>query len=310
MDECKLEDNIIADSSNRHPIHSRKSTATPQLPVLSRYFMIGIGILVLLLIVIGIGAILKEPKKHETALKEMQNSLHKDINLYSDLAPTKSNPIIAGARDHLDDYGVKPAFQLKNDIKGFADNLPTQVVPVPVPLPLQSEAQNAGGKTVTESKTQVQLKTPGDPEAAINFVKKNKSIHALHGNSQQQHQAHDKTDNINNKMLKIENYRDQSSTPANFVKTEIEMGRDLKTILAQEYTLQLSSASRAVTLHAYAKQQNIKNYLVHSTIRNGKPWYVLVSGKYTSPASAKRAIMTLPMDVQAKKPWVRIAYKS
>ncbi|MBX9334200.1 SPOR domain-containing protein, partial [Serratia marcescens] len=37
----------------------------------------------------------------------------------------------------------------------------------------------------------------------------------------------------------------------------------------------------------------------------GKPWYVLVSGNYASSAEAKRAIASLPADVQAKKPWVR-----
>jgi DamX protein len=44
---------------------------------------------------------------------------------------------------------------------------------------------------------------------------------------------------------------------------------------------------------------------VYSTKRDGKPWYVLVSGNYASSAEAKRAIATLPADVQAKKPWVR-----
>lgn len=73
------------------------------------------------------------------------------------------------------------------------------------------------------------------------------------------------------------------------------------------YTLQLSSASRHDTLHAYAKQQKLQNYLVYPTQRNGKPWYVLVSGHYASFEEAKYAIVTLPVDVQVKKPLVRHA---
>jgi DamX protein len=82
-------------------------------------------------------------------------------------------------------------------------------------------------------------------------------------------------------------------------------GGSLQSAPASHYTLQLSSASRSDTLNAYAKQQKLQHYLVYSTKRDGKPWYVLVSGNYASSAEAKRAIATLPADVQAKKPWVR-----
>ena len=35
------------------------------------------------------------------------------------------------------------------------------------------------------------------------------------------------------------------------------------------------------------------------------PWYVLVSGIYASKDEAKRAVATLPADVQAKNPWAK-----
>ncbi len=82
-------------------------------------------------------------------------------------------------------------------------------------------------------------------------------------------------------------------------------GSSLQSAPGSHYTLQLSSASRSDTLNAYAKQQKLQNYLVYATKRDGKPWYVLVSGNYASSAEAKRAIASLPADVQAKKPWVR-----
>ncbi|PVZ84639.1 SPOR domain-containing protein [Serratia sp. S1B] len=71
------------------------------------------------------------------------------------------------------------------------------------------------------------------------------------------------------------------------------------------YTLQLSGASRSDTLNAFAKQQNLQHFTVYETKRDGKPWYVLVAGNYASSEEAKRAIATLPAEVQAKKPWAR-----
>jgi len=71
------------------------------------------------------------------------------------------------------------------------------------------------------------------------------------------------------------------------------------------YTLQLSSASRPDTLNAWAKKQNLSSYHVYKTTRNGQPWYVLVSGAYATPADAKRAVASLPSEVQAKSPWVK-----
>ncbi len=71
------------------------------------------------------------------------------------------------------------------------------------------------------------------------------------------------------------------------------------------YTVQISSASQATTLNAYAKKQQLSQYWVYETRRDGKPWYVLVSGVYPSSAQAKSAVAQLPADIQAKKPWAR-----
>ncbi|MCC3702723.1 SPOR domain-containing protein [Rouxiella badensis] len=79
----------------------------------------------------------------------------------------------------------------------------------------------------------------------------------------------------------------------------------LKTAPGSHFTLQLSSASQSTSLNNFARQQGLKNYSVYQTVRDGKPWFVLVSGNYASSADAKRAIASLPADVQAKKPWVK-----
>ncbi|HEY0207868.1 SPOR domain-containing protein [Acerihabitans sp.] len=82
-------------------------------------------------------------------------------------------------------------------------------------------------------------------------------------------------------------------------------GGSIQTAPSGYYTVQISSASQATTLNAYAKKQQLGQYWVYETRRDGKPWYVLVSGVYPTSAQAKRAVAQLPADIQAKKPWAR-----
>ncbi|EID5623925.1 cell division protein DamX [Salmonella enterica] len=79
----------------------------------------------------------------------------------------------------------------------------------------------------------------------------------------------------------------------------------LKSAPSSHYTLQLSSSSNYDNLNGWAKKENLKNYVVYETTRNGQPWYVLVTGIYASKEDAKRAVSTLPADVQAKNPWAK-----
>ncbi|ECZ8846077.1 cell division protein DamX [Salmonella enterica subsp. enterica serovar Schwarzengrund] len=79
----------------------------------------------------------------------------------------------------------------------------------------------------------------------------------------------------------------------------------LKSAPSSHYTLQLSSSSNYDNLSGWAKKENLKNYVVYETTRNGQPWYVLVTGMYASKEDAKRAVSTLPADVQAKNPWAK-----
>ncbi|MCQ3714261.1 cell division protein DamX [Salmonella enterica subsp. enterica serovar Indiana] len=96
-----------------------------------------------------------------------------------------------------------------------------------------------------------------------------------------------------------------STTPvAGGVKSAGNVGA-LKSAPSSHYTLQLSSSSNYDNLNGWAKKENLKNYVVYETTRNGQPWYVLVTGMYASKEDAKRAVSTLPADVQAKNPWAK-----
>ena len=79
----------------------------------------------------------------------------------------------------------------------------------------------------------------------------------------------------------------------------------MKTAPSGNYTLQLSSSSNYNNLSSWAKKEKLEKYVVYETTRNGQPWYVLVSGIYASKDEAKRAVATLPADVQAKNPWAK-----
>lgn len=79
----------------------------------------------------------------------------------------------------------------------------------------------------------------------------------------------------------------------------------LASIPANRVTLQVSSASRSDTLVSFAKKNGMKDYWVYQTQRNGKPWFILVTGNYASASEARSALSTMSKDVQANKPWVR-----
>lgn len=98
-----------------------------------------------------------------------------------------------------------------------------------------------------------------------------------------------------------------ASAPASSASTGKSTGNvsSLKSAPSTNYTLQLSSSSSYDNLNGWAKKSNLKNFVVYETTRNGQPWYVLVSGVYSSKDEAKRAVATLPADVQAKNPWAK-----
>lgn len=97
-------------------------------------------------------------------------------------------------------------------------------------------------------------------------------------------------------------------TPSPKAAAPVASGGDasaIKSAPGNHYTLQLSSSSNSANLNAWAKKENLQHYMVYQTVRNGQPWYVLVSGVYASKDEAKRAVSTLPADVQAKNPWAK-----
>ncbi|MGQ8819141.1 SPOR domain-containing protein [Serratia sp. NA_13] len=327
MDEFKPEDDLRPDSSDRRPTRSRKPAPGPRFAVSRQHLMIGIGILVLLLLIVGIGSALKAPTKHEAAQESAQNGAAKDINLSGSSSLTAGNTgVPGGTTDTNDNNGVSSSSQPQTVSVPPISSTPTEAQPQPtqggaqqrVDLPGNMSdalsAQQGQVDAATQGMTGPASTLPTAPATLMNGAAAKETVRPVQGTAPQQHKTPAKTVSKptatqHKSPTTVYTPAPASSTKAGAASAKVGAvsgsGGSLQSAPASHYTLQLSSASRSDTLNAYAKQQKLQHYLVYSTKRDGKPWYVLVSGNYASSAEAKRAIATLPADVQAKKPWVR-----
>ena len=75
-----------------------------------------------------------------------------------------------------------------------------------------------------------------------------------------------------------------------------------------EYTIQLLGVSSEKAARDFvAAQANKKDLLVFRSKRQGKDWFVVITGRYTSSAQARQAITRLPVVQRDAGPWPRDA---
>ncbi|ARB82988.1 MULTISPECIES: SPOR domain-containing protein [Yersinia] len=324
MDDLKPEDDLKPDSSDRRPTRARKSSAGPKLAVSRQHIMIGVGILVLLLIIIAIGSALKAPTEHEASQQNPNVDAARNINLSDSSSLTSGNntqPGVANnASDGHDANGVKNSAQ-PQDISAPAisptpteasvppsANSPTQRVELPGNMSDALSQTQGQVDTLSQNMNDGQTSTLPTAPATVSGSKGAKAPAPVTGEtithpSQKQAAAAAKQQPVSNHKKPTTVVSPAASAVTK--SSSVGSSSTLKNAPGSHFTLQLSSASRSDTLNAYAKQQKLTDYHVYETKRDGKPWYILVSGNYPSSADAKRAITTLPADVQAKKPWVK-----
>jgi DamX protein len=319
MDEFKPEDDLRPDSSDRRPTRARKPASAPRLAISRQHMMIGIGILVLLLLIIGIGSALKAPTKHETAQQgtQPQSGAARDINLSnSSSLTTNNNGVPGGTTDTHDGNGVSTTSGPQTISIPPISSTPTDAQPQPQQGGAQQRIDLPGNMTDALSSQQGQIDAatqgmnttastlPTAPATVMGGAQpQRETTQPIQGKTPiQQNKTPAKTAS---KPATTTHKSSSTSTAGSQSGAVSGNGGSIQSAPGSKFTLQLSSASRSDTLNAYAKQQKLAHYFVYETKRNGKPWYVLVSGVYASSADAKRAIATLPADVQAKKPWVR-----
>lgn len=321
MDDLKPEDDLKPDSSDRRPTRARKSSTGPKLAVSRQHMMIGIGILVLLLIIIAIGSALKAPTEHEASQQNSNVDAARNINLSDSSSLTSGNNAQPGVANNTTDghdaNGVKNTAQPQDINVPPISSTPTEAAPqssanaptqrVELPGNMSDALSQTQGQvdTLSQNMNDGQTSTLPTAPATVSTSKGAKAPVARESitrptQKQATTAAKQATAGHKNPTVAV-------SPAASAVAKSGSTGSSsaLKNAPGSHFTLQLSSASRSDTLNAYAKQQKLSDYHVYETKRDGKPWYILVSGNYASSADAKRAITTLPADVQAKKPWVK-----
>lgn len=302
MDELRPEDDLKPDTSDRRPARRRSASrsSAPRFAISRQHLMIAIGILVLLLLILGIGSALKAPTPQEAS---QQSNAPKDINLSgnNESAPA-SAAANAPAAGQPQDISVPPI-----------SDTPTQAAPAQ-PATGQQRLDLPGNMTDALSQQQSQVDTAsqemmgGEGTSTLPTAPATLSPSAVQAPRpaavkpaapQTRTETHVATPH--KAPVKTAPAAPARTAPA----ASGSSGSALRNAPASHYTLQLSSASRADSLNAFARQQKLTNYQVYQTSRDGKPWFVLVSGNYASSAEAKQAISRLPAEVQAKKPWVK-----
>jgi DamX protein len=74
----------------------------------------------------------------------------------------------------------------------------------------------------------------------------------------------------------------------------------------ENYTVQLFGSHDRQAAERFKETHRVKDRLAtYRTNRDGKDWYVVVTGSYTSRDAAQRAIQALPAEVKRNNPWPR-----
>jgi septal ring-binding cell division protein DamX len=72
------------------------------------------------------------------------------------------------------------------------------------------------------------------------------------------------------------------------------------------FTLQLLGTYNKYSLVSFAKKHQLEKDTAYlATKRNGRNWYTLIHGRFTSRQQAQQAISNLPSALQKTKPWIR-----
>ncbi|RDK92653.1 DamX protein [Enterobacillus tribolii] len=342
-EDFSADDDLRPDASDRRASRSRKSrrpsVSVPKVTVSRQHLIMGIGILVLLLIIISIGSALKSPDQNSQPQQASGDNRNINLSGSSSLSGNASAP--SATTDTNDGSGVNNSGLNGGQPQSLSgspiSSTPTQAPPMQQPenqqrvdLPgnlsdalsppqAQNGMNNLTQSTLPTGPATLAGRTQGTvPAATTGQTTRPVQTQTTRPTATTHNKTPAKTGSEKNtstgKTHTATTTRPaataSASTPAR--NTASKPGRAVagsaasyKSAPGSHYTLQLSSASRSDTLNAFAKQQNLPNYLVYETTRDGKPWYVLVSGIYASPAEAKKAVSTLPAGVQAKQPWAK-----
>lgn len=344
-DEYDEADDDYADEdeqTERRPA-KRKKALTGK-PASRQYVMMAVGILVLLLLIAGIGSALKSPVTTNSSESSAEKSIdlsgnagasqNAEADLSNSAATSPETPAAAGSQPSQDvslppiassptqgQTAIAPEGQQRVEVQGDLNSalsqqqgqldnvvanstLPTEPATV---APLRNGTAPRQAATGNESQPR-QPATQGRQHAVIDA--KPQSTAKVPANESkpaatQPKRAETPATRTPVTAPTVAQPKATATPSANASRATTGDVNALKSAPGSHYTLQLSSSSNYNNLNSWAKKSNLKNYVVYQTTRNGQPWYVLVSGVFASQDDAKRAVATLPADVQAKNPWTK-----
>ena len=335
MDEFKPEDELKPDASDRRPSRPRKTSSAPKVPVSRQHMMMGIGILVLLLLVLGIGSALKGPDESKptagsganNAPASSGNGGEKSIDLSG--STTMSGGQTAPTENAATGNAPADSSAPRDVSMPPVSSTPTQAAPIETPdnqqrvtlpgdlnsaLSNQQQQVNNAAQGTTSSLPTAPATVSGSAGNSNGITAPAATRPATPRASAQTHTPRESAHKNTTAARPSASESRTHTTPARPAingstsssgATASSGAASSKPLPGGNYTLQLSGASREESLNAWARKQNLSNYHVYKTTRNGQPWYVLVSGSYATSADARRAVASLPAEVRAQNPWVK-----
>lgn len=327
------------DAEDRRP-RGRKKAVNQKSPASRQYLMMGTGILVLLLLIFGIGSALKSP---DTTTADASPGAEKSIDLSSSQSEG-SAPSAPAADSPSQDLSMpavsstptqaasvsQPEGQQRVELQGDLGSALTEqqnqaensAARSTLPVAAATVAPVAGGKAAPESRSERKTaiiepvkKSPvrsHTTETKPAPVKRSEPTHVAAAQTKPARTAEApvaKAPAAKAPVVQAPSGQakavTQSKPAAAAAPAASGQSQALKNAAGSSYTLQLNASSNSANLNAWAKKQNLQNYTVYQTSRNGQPWYVMVSGIYANKTEAEKAISSLPAGVQSNKPWTK-----
>lgn len=323
------------------PSRGRKKVSRQKAPLTRQYLMMGTGIIVLLLLIFGIGSALKAPapgtdaanpsssteksidlsaahENHATSAEPTRVSQSQDISLPPiSSTPTQGqqvSPPEGQQRVELQGDLGHSLTQQQSQIDSAVTRStlpmePATVASVAVSKVAEprSERKTAVIEPVQKVATRSAAKTNMNTESKPTPVKRNEPTHVATAPTRPAPVVQSPVAKAPVVQAPVVHAPVAQAKPAVPASSPVTQGhaQAIKSAPDSNYTLQLNASSSPANLNAWAKKENLQNYLVYQTARNGQPWYVLVSGVYATKADAERAVSSLPAGVQSNKPWTK-----
>ena len=132
-------------------------------------------------------------------------------------------------------------------------------------------------------------------QTLIHSAKKSKTtpIHSLYQSSSE-FALNDLLNSTNNQTLPLEITHTNTPTLATYIHSP-----------SKSFTLQIMANRNPAVLQHFIKNHQLKNARTIFTVDNGKPWYILTYGTFTTSKQASIALRQLPSNLNQCHPWIR-----